>query len=66
MILADKLVQFQLSVSTADEERIYFTGYQRGAFEIYPDAPMLPGNYRIVDGKAYRIIDAAAPLDEHP
>ena len=65
MIPDGNKVEFQLSLSTAEEERIYFACRQQGAFEIYPDAPMPPGDYRIVDGRVYRIIDAAAPLGEH-
>lgn len=55
-------VQFQLSLSTAEEERNYFGGCDQ-AIEYKFDAPsILPsGQYRVVDGELYRIVPGSAP-----
>lgn len=57
-----ELVEFQISLSTAEEELNYFTGHEAATFEVYP-APVMPaGTYRMVDGRLYRIVPEAAPI----
>jgi len=56
----EEFVELQLSVSTADVERSYFTG------EPDPVSPISEGTipegwYRVVEGRLCRILDQAAP-----
>lgn len=51
-----ELVEFQISLSTAEEERTLFEGVE--ALQGHPPEPIpLPaGAYRIIDGHLYRIV----------
>lgn len=45
----------QLILTTMDEEKMYFTGQPQPPPSQY-ESYMIPGTYRIVDGKLYRIV----------
>jgi hypothetical protein len=58
-----ELVQFQIEVSTAEEERNLFSGEQpTTAQDIHSNSIMQPGIYRVVDGEIYRIVGGPAPV----
>lgn len=60
-----ELVQFQIEVSTAEEEFNLFGSEQPAITnEIYSNSIMRPGIYRVVNGEIYRVIGGAAPLSE--
>lgn len=55
------LVQMQLSLSTAEDERNYFTGSSPvSPPEPDPEAILPPGIYRVIDGEIFRV-SAGAP-----
>lgn len=48
----------QLFLTTADDERDYFTGEQEAAPPRFnPNVVLPPGVYRVIDGELYRIVD---------
>lgn len=48
----------QLFFTTADDERNYFTGEQQAPPPKFnPNTILPPGNYRVVDGCLYRVVD---------
>ena len=52
----------QLVISTAEEERNYFTAAHEAA-PARVSSPVLPaGVYRVVNGDFFRIVDATPPL----
>lgn len=57
-----RLVQMQFALSTAEEERYYFTGNEPATYQIDPASVLPSGTYRIVDGHFYRIVGEAAPI----
>jgi hypothetical protein len=60
-----ELVQFQIEVSTAEEERSLFSEEQPAiSQDIHSNSIMQPGIYRVVNGEIYRIVGGAAPLSE--
>jgi len=69
------IVDFHLSLSTAQLESAYFSGYDQvnTALEREPD-DLPEGVYRVVDGELYRLVAGAPPelapepheLDSHP
>jgi hypothetical protein len=55
----------QLSVSTAQEERNYFTGQPTVTLKPEPNAILPPGLYRVIDDRLYRVIEGVAPRMRH-
>ena len=51
----------QFSVSTAEDERNYFTGEFESLVQPNPTAILPPGFYRVIDGSIYRIVGVAPP-----
>lgn len=54
----DEFVCYQISQTTAEEERNYF--YQTAPLDPVEDGSahvMPPGEYRVIDGQIYRIVD---------
>lgn len=56
------LVDFQLAVSTAEEEKNYFFGQPVPSHESDPEAALPAGIYRVIDGQLYRVLPGAAPI----
>jgi hypothetical protein len=60
-----EFVQFQIEVSTGEEElNLFWAGQPTIANEIDSNFIMQPGTYRVVNGEVYRIVGGAAPLSE--
>jgi hypothetical protein len=58
-----ELVQFQIEVSTGEEERNLFSTEQPVlASQIDSSSVMPPGLYRVVNGEVYRIVGGPAPV----
>ena len=51
----------QFSVSTAEDERNYFTGEFSSLPRPNPNTILPPGIYRVIDGSIYRIVGVAPP-----
>jgi len=52
-----ELIDFQFSLSTAEDERNYFSGITpTPPPEVRLEEAMPPGIYRIIDGEAYRVV----------
>lgn len=56
-----EFVSEQFAVSTAEDERNYFTGQPEAMFRPNPSAILPPGTYRIIEGSLYRIISGLPP-----
>ena len=56
-----KLVTEQMSVTTADDENNYFTGQPQASVEPTPSEILPPGNYRVIAGYLYRVVDSVPP-----
>ena len=57
------LVYGQISYSTADDERNYFSG-ERQNIPNYEDCSSMPeGEYRVIDGEVFRIGDGFPPSE---
>jgi hypothetical protein len=54
----------QMSVSTAEEEQLYFTGAMQGKEIEHRTNTMPAGIYRIVNGSLYRILPGTSDLLE--
>lgn len=50
----------QFSLSTAEDEQNYFTG-QPDPIQPDPSAVLIPGVYRVIDGRLYRIVGGLPP-----
>ena len=57
----NKFVREQMSVSTAEDEINYFTGQPEISVEPRPSKILPPGNYRVIEGRLYRIVDSVPP-----
>ena len=59
----NQLIEFQLSVSTADDEKAYFTGNEGVAIGSATENSLsLPaGTYRLIEGALYRIVPGIPP-----
>ncbi|MGO8813249.1 MAG: hypothetical protein ACLQVG_01090 [Terriglobia bacterium] len=56
-----ELVIQQFSISTAEDEKNYFTE-QPASMEQPTSPPILPaGQYRVIDNKLYRVVPGIAP-----
>lgn len=56
------LTDFQFSLSTAEDERNYFSGSTPAPQpEVAPEDVLPPGTYRVIDGQLYRVA-AGVPL----
>ena len=51
----------QLAISTAEDERNYFTGEQEISLQPNPNAILPPGTYRVIEGSLYRIMGGIPP-----
>ena len=51
----------QFSVSTAEDEKNYFTGEQQGPERPNPNAILPPGTYRVIAGGLYRVLGGVSP-----
>ncbi len=60
--LEGSMVDFQLAVSTAEEEENYFFGQPIPTHESDPEAALPGGVYRVIDGQLYRVLPGAAPI----
>jgi len=56
-----ELVIKQFSLSTAEEERNYFTGQPAPIVQPDPNAILPPGLYRVIDDRLYRVVEGVAP-----
>jgi hypothetical protein len=56
-----RFTDLQLSVSTAEEERSYFTGQQQLSLAIDLAAILPAGVYRIIEGELCRILPGVPP-----
>jgi hypothetical protein len=56
------LTDFQISLSTAEEEANYFTGGIQRLHEPDPAVVMPAGIYRVIDGQLYRIVPGVSPI----
>lgn len=45
----------QIAISTAEDERNYFTGRPEISVQPDPSTILPPGTYRVIDGNLYRI-----------
>jgi hypothetical protein len=54
------LVRDSIQVSTADDEKNYFTGPTYSMAPLTLD-PLGPGTYRVIDGELYRIVGLQPP-----
>ena len=57
----NKFIIEQLSLTTAEDEHNYFTGQPEGSVQPTPNEILPPGNYRVIDGRLYRIVDSLPP-----
>jgi hypothetical protein len=64
----DPFVQFQMSLSTAEEEAIQMTGGVGGAClgPIPADALLPTGAYRLILGELHQLFDIHAPFAKPP
>lgn len=53
------MTEFQLFLSTAEDEANYFTGRAEGLPA--PASPVAPGLYRVIDGQLFRVVPGVAP-----
>ncbi len=51
----------QLSVSTAEEERNYFSEESAPLAQPDTNAILPPGLYRVIDGRLYRVVEGISP-----
>ena len=59
-----ELIEFQLSLSTGEQEAGLLTEYESGKHAKDQEKGWLyPGIYRVVDGQLYRLV-SGIPLDE--
>ena len=56
-----KLIIEQVSVSTAEDENNYFTGQPEASVVPRPSEILPPGNYRVIAGNLYRVVDSVPP-----
>ena len=56
-----ELVIKQFSLSTAEEEKNYFTGQPTATAQPNPKTILPPGLYRVIDGRLYRVVEGIAP-----
>lgn len=54
----------QISVSTAQEEKNYFTGQPQVVMEPDPNVILPPGEYRVIDGQLCRVAEGISPTTE--
>ena len=60
----DELVEFQFSLSTAEEERVYFSGQEPVPQQQAAQESHLPsGDYRVLNGELYRLVAGSPPLE---
>jgi len=56
-------VEFQISLSTAEEEQNYFSEFSRAVPTVEkPSAVLLPGTYRVIDGSLYQVLPGIPPM----
>jgi hypothetical protein len=60
------LTMEQISVSTADEERNYFSGSVKPEAPTQSGSAMPTGTYRVVDGMLYLILPSAPAFSQPP
>ena len=56
-----EFVSEQFAVSTAEDERNYFTGQPEAMVRPNPSAILPPGTYRVIEGSLYRVISGLPP-----
>lgn len=57
------LTDFQFSLSTAEDERNYFSALTPPPLpEPAPEDVLAPGTYRVIDGRLFRITTGVPPL----
>ena len=56
-----KMIEVQMCLSTAEDEKNYFSGTTSKPPVIDPDEILPPGTYRIIDGELYRILPGLPP-----
>ncbi len=50
-----------MSVTTAEDENNYFTGQPEASVEPRPSEILPAGNYRVIAGNLYRVVDTVSP-----
>ena len=55
------MTEFQISLSTAEEELNYFTGEEWLPSPVEVESLFPPGLYRVVNGQLYRILEGVPP-----
>lgn len=66
MITTDSFTVLQLCLSTAEEDDNYFTGSWQIPQSGRLGVTLPPGNYRIMDGILYRIVNRPTVLSRNP
>lgn len=56
------MIQFQFSLSTAEEASNYFTGSPETHYGAAPETCMPEGVYRVIDGRMYRVAAGPSPF----
>lgn len=56
------MIEFQFSLSTAEEESNYFTGSPETRYEPAPQSCMPEGVYRVIDGRMFRVAPGPSPF----
>ena len=59
-----EFVMENFSVTTAEDERNYFTNQPEPNIHPSPNVVVRPGVYRIIDGELYRINPGSPPIAE--